>query len=87
LRLEAYIDAAQRGSAVHILLDSGFDIPSESRSSTATCTYINGIDASESLELYCLIGNPTSNGIHSIFPISITKWCWLMPVEFCSPKI
>lgn len=65
LRLEAYIDAARRGAAVYLLLDSLFDDAGDPRSNTATCAYVNGIAASESLELACLLGNPTGNGIHN----------------------
>jgi len=64
-RLEAYIDAARRGSSVYIVLDSVFNSPSDPRGNTATCTYVNDIAVSESLDLHCLIGNPTGNGIHN----------------------
>lgn len=65
LRLEAYIAAARRGALVYLLLDSAFDIVSDSRSNMATCGYVTGIAAAESLNLYCRRGNPTGNGIHN----------------------
>ncbi len=65
LRLEAYIDAARRGARVRILLDSFYDDPLDVRSNTATCDYVSGIASSESLDLACLIGDPTGNGIHN----------------------
>jgi hypothetical protein len=46
--LEAYIDASRRGAQVHILLDSVFDHSGDVQASTATCTYVNGVAASES---------------------------------------
>ncbi len=64
-RLEAYVAAARRGATVRILLDSVFDTPSDPRSNTATCQYVNGLAASESLALACLLGNPTGTGIHN----------------------
>ncbi|MGD1993081.1 MAG: lamin tail domain-containing protein, partial [Anaerolineae bacterium] len=57
--------AARRGALVRILLDSVFDDPGDVRSNTATCTYVNDIAATESLDLACQIGNPTGNGIHN----------------------
>ncbi|MEW6404041.1 MAG: lamin tail domain-containing protein [Chloroflexota bacterium] len=65
LRLEAYIDAARRGARVRILLDSFYDDPLDARGNTATCAYVNGIASAESLDLHCLIGNPTGTGIHN----------------------
>ncbi len=65
LRLEAYIAAARRGARVRILLDSVYDDPADSRGNAATCTYVNGVAASESLDLQCLLGNPTGTGIHN----------------------
>jgi predicted extracellular nuclease len=64
-RLEAYISAARHGAEVRILLDSVFDDPGDVRGNTATCTYVNGIAATESLTMSCRIGNPTGNGIHN----------------------
>lgn len=65
LRLEAYIDAARRGAQVRILLDSFYDDPLDPRGNTETCIYVNGVATNESLDLECLIGNPTGNGIHN----------------------
>lgn len=65
LRLEAYIAAARRGASVYLLLDSAFDIVSDSRSNMATCGYVTSIAAGESLNLYCRRGNPTGTGIHN----------------------
>ncbi len=64
-RLEAYIAAARRGAKVRILLDSAYDDPGDVRGNTATCAYVNGIASSEGLDLACLLGNPTGNGIHN----------------------
>ncbi len=64
-RLEAYIDAARRGASVYLLLDSVYDDPTDPRGNTATCAYVNGIASAESLDLACLLGNPTGNGIHN----------------------
>jgi len=64
-RLEAYIDAAQRGAEVRILLDSAFDDPGDVRGNTATCAYVNGLASSEGLDLACKLGNPTGTGIHN----------------------
>ncbi|HJR80173.1 MAG TPA: lamin tail domain-containing protein [Anaerolineales bacterium] len=65
LRLEAYIEAARRGARVRILLDSFYDDPLDPRSNTETCDYVGGVAASESLDLQCLIGDPTGTGIHN----------------------
>ncbi|MBI2332299.1 MAG: lamin tail domain-containing protein [Chloroflexi bacterium] len=65
LRLEAYIDAARRGARVRILLDSFYDDPLDPRGNTETCVYVNSTASSESLDLQCLIGNPTGTGIHN----------------------
>jgi hypothetical protein len=64
-RLEAYIAAARRGASVYLLLDSTFDFAADPRSNAATCAYVNSIASSESLNLSCLKGNPTGNGIHN----------------------
>lgn len=64
-RLEAYIDAARRGASVYILLDSHYDDPGNVRGNTASRNYVDGIAASEGLQLYCRLGNPTGNGIHN----------------------
>jgi hypothetical protein len=64
-RLDAYVDAARRGTQVRILLDSFSDDPGDPQGNTATCTYVNGIAASESLDLACQIANPTGTGIHN----------------------
>ncbi len=64
-RLEAYIAAARRGASVYLLLDSVFDIVSDSRSNMATCGYVTTLAAAESLNLFCRRGNPTGTGIHN----------------------
>jgi cardiolipin synthase A/B len=64
-RLEAYIDAARRGARVRILLDSFYDDPTDPRGNVATCSYVNSTASSESLDLQCLIGNPSGTGIHN----------------------
>jgi cardiolipin synthase len=65
LRLEAYIDAARRGARVRILLDSFYDDLFDPRGNSETCIYVNGLASSESLDLQCLTGDPTGNGIHN----------------------
>lgn len=64
-RLEAYIAAARRGAAVRILLDGHYDAPWEPRSNVATCSYVNGIAAAESLNLACRRASPAGSGIHN----------------------
>jgi uncharacterized repeat protein (TIGR01451 family) len=64
-RLEAYLDAARRGAAVHVLLDSYFDSPQAPNSNAATCTRIHAIAQTEQLELGCATGNPAGLGIHN----------------------
>ncbi len=64
-RLEAYIAAARRGAVVRLLLDSAFNDPFDPRGNTATCAYVNAIAANESIDIQCLIGNPTGTGIHN----------------------
>ena len=64
-RLEAYVEAARRGARVRILLDSVYDDPEDARGNTATCQYVNGLAATEGLDLECQLGNPTGTGIHN----------------------
>jgi cardiolipin synthase len=64
-RLESYIAAARRGAIVRILLDSYYDEPTDARSNAATCSYVNVIAASETLDLECRLGNPAGLGIHN----------------------
>jgi uncharacterized repeat protein (TIGR01451 family) len=61
-RLEAYIEAARRGAAVRILLDSGFD---GERRNYETAFYVLGIAKAEGLDLEVRLGNPTGRGIHN----------------------
>lgn len=63
-RLEAYIAAARRGATVRLLLDSFFDTGNPV-SNSATCTYVNILAATESLDMACKTGNPTGLGIHN----------------------
>lgn len=64
-RLEAYIAAARRGAAVHLLLDAFFDTPDSPVSNAATCDYVNSTARREALSLDCTLGNPTGLGIHN----------------------
>jgi phosphatidylserine/phosphatidylglycerophosphate/cardiolipin synthase-like enzyme len=64
-RLESYIAAARRGATVRLLLDSAYNDPNDPRGNTAACQYVNAVAASESLNLACLLGNPTGTGIHN----------------------
>jgi cardiolipin synthase len=64
-RLEAYIAAARRGAKVRLLLDSVYEDPGDVRGNTATCAYVNGIAAGESLDLGCKLANPAGTGIHN----------------------
>ncbi len=64
-RLEAYLSAARRGAVVRLLLDGAYNDPLDPRGNTATCDYVNGLAASEAINIQCLIGNPTGTGIHN----------------------
>lgn len=64
-RLEAYINAARRGAAVRLLLDSFFDDPNSPVSNFATCNYVNTIAQNEALNLRCTRSNPAGLGIHN----------------------
>lgn len=64
-RLEAYIAAARRGAAVTLQLDAFFDAADSPVSNSATCTYVNTIARDESLQLACVVANPTGLGIHN----------------------
>ncbi|MCO5192065.1 MAG: lamin tail domain-containing protein [Anaerolineae bacterium] len=68
-RLEAYIDAARRGARVRIMLDEyhllEFYDPDDPADNSATCDYVNGIALGESLDLECILSNPTGLGIHN----------------------
>ncbi|MCP4424147.1 MAG: hypothetical protein GY803_06625 [Chloroflexi bacterium] len=64
-RLEAYINAAQRGAAVRILLDEYFASRYDPVSNYAACHYVKEIAQAEHLTLDCALGNPTGLGIHN----------------------
>jgi len=64
-RLEAYIEAARRGTRVRILLDGYFDDAASPRSNSAAVSYVNQIARDEGLDLQALRGNPTGLGIHN----------------------
>jgi phosphatidylserine/phosphatidylglycerophosphate/cardiolipin synthase-like enzyme len=64
-RLEAYIAAARRGAVVRLILDSAYNDPLDPRGNTATCAYVNAIATSESLDVQCVLGDPTGTGIHN----------------------
>jgi uncharacterized repeat protein (TIGR01451 family) len=63
-RLEAYIDAARRGSTVRILLNGSLDTGSVSENALAR-DYVNGIARSEDLDLEACLGDPAGRGIHN----------------------
>jgi phosphatidylserine/phosphatidylglycerophosphate/cardiolipin synthase-like enzyme len=64
-RLQALIEAARRGAAVRIVLDSFFDEPGALRSNAATVAYVRAVAAGEGLNLQARSGNPTRGGIHA----------------------
>lgn len=64
-RLEAYINAARRGAAVSLLLDSHFGKADDPLSNSATCDYVKRVAAQEHLRLRCAIANPSGLGIHN----------------------
>jgi hypothetical protein len=64
-RLESMIEAARRGTSVHLLLDGFFDDPEASRSNWGTCKYVQAAAQEERLDIYCVLGNPSGLGIHN----------------------
>ena len=64
-RLEALFDAARRGAAVSLLLDSFFDDADSAVGNAATCAYVAQVAGREGLRLRCRTGNPTGLGIHN----------------------
>lgn len=64
-RLEAAIDAAERGAAVSLLLDDFFDEAASTVSNAATCAYVRERAAVAGLRLRCQTGNPTGLGVHN----------------------
>ncbi|MGC9520599.1 MAG: lamin tail domain-containing protein [Anaerolineae bacterium] len=68
VRLRAYIEAAQRGARVRILLNSRSFIDGDSgtpESALNTAQYVNTLALREGLNLRCALGNPTGDGIHN----------------------
>jgi hypothetical protein len=61
-RLEAYLDAARRGAAVRILLDSHFD--TEGLNAT-TMVYLRAVARAEGLNLQVRLADPTYLGLHN----------------------
>lgn len=64
LRLEAYVDAARRGAAVRILLNS-FTFGDYQNENVDTVAYLRSIARTEGLDLQARIGNPTHLGVHN----------------------
>ena len=64
-RLEAYLDAARRGASVRVVLDRFFDDPEDPRSNAATREYVNGLAATEGLDIEVRLGNPAGEGLHN----------------------
>ncbi|MFZ1754894.1 MAG: phospholipase D-like domain-containing protein [Caldilineaceae bacterium] len=64
-RLAGLIDAARRGGAVRVLLDSFFDEPSDDRSNKATAAYLRLVALAENLDIQAETANPTGAGIHA----------------------
>lgn len=64
-RLEAYIDAARRGTAVRIMLDGYFSPYSDLNGNGTTCRYINELRSQEQLDIECTLENPAGLGIHN----------------------
>jgi phosphatidylserine/phosphatidylglycerophosphate/cardiolipin synthase-like enzyme len=61
-RLVAYLDAARRGAAVRILLDSYLD---GDNVNAQTTTYLQSIAQAEGLDLKVRLANPTYLGLHN----------------------
>ena len=69
-RIQALIDAAQRGAEVRILLDAYYD-----QNNTATCLILNGIG---NPNLLCRLANVTGLGIHAkVFIVSVGHERWV----------
>lgn len=66
-RLQAYVEAAQRGAAVRILLNgrSFIDGVSVDQDALLTVAYLRSLAREQHLDLAAALGNPTGNGIHS----------------------
>ncbi len=64
-RLQLIVEAARRGARVRLLLDAFFDSGDALRSNQATADYLNGLAASEGLDIQVRLGNPTGGGIHA----------------------
>jgi cardiolipin synthase A/B len=62
VRLQALIDAAQRGAKVRLLLDRYFDDPASPTSNSATQQYIDSLHLSN---FEVRLGNPAFYGIHN----------------------
>ncbi len=78
-RLEACIDAARRGAAVRILLNSGaFGEEYIAPTYTQTLAYVNRIAHEERLNLQAAAGDPTHYGIHNkLFLVALSgKGCY-----------
>lgn len=60
-RLLAYVEAARRGAAVRIMLDSFFDPGANSQ----TAAYLNLLAQAEQLDLAARLANPASRGLHN----------------------
>lgn len=61
-RLEAYLQAAERGATVRILLDSHFDSGGDN---AATMAYLKGVAGSQGWDLEVRRGDPTFLGLHN----------------------
>lgn len=66
-RLQAYVEAAQRGAAVRILLNgrSFIDGASVDQDAALTIAYLRSLARAQRLDLAAALGNPTGDGIHS----------------------
>ena len=61
-RLEAYLDAARRGAAVRLLLDSYLDRDGQNAD---TVDYVQAVARAERLDLRARLANPTHLGLHN----------------------
>ncbi len=66
-RLQAYVEAAQRGAAVRILLNgrSFIEGASVDQDAALTIAYLRSLARAQHLDLAAALGNPTGDGIHS----------------------
>ncbi len=65
LRLQAVLQAAQRGARVRVMLDSFYDQALDVRSNVSTTRYLLAQAALQGLDVQAAVGNPSALGIHN----------------------